>query len=269
MTFGEIFSDGFESGDTRAWSETIPAVRRGTLPVTIELELDSGNITDSVDVDLTPVTGDPAFGTPPIMSSTTDDSTFDFEANTVLGTVSEWSWELEDDDGASLCTFGVDTDVPCTLKTGQSISHTWILQNGDRRVDLTIANCQTTATEEASTTVTVESAEELVITSFELDRALSSSACEINFDCISDLICLCHTGETVFFEVTSTGSADFYDFDWDGNGTFEDINNPATETEFTHLYPTVLGQIAPEVRARRGAAAPAQRDLRETLDIQP
>ncbi|MCP3937685.1 MAG: hypothetical protein GY708_20215, partial [Actinomycetia bacterium] len=171
VTFGEIFSDGFESGDTSAWS---PVGRRGTLPVMIELALDSGSTADSVIVDLSPVTGDPAFGVPPITSNTTDNATFDFQANTVIGTASEWSWELEDDNGASLCTFGVDTNVPCTVKIGEAISHTWVLQAGVRRVEVTIGHCQTTTTAEASTTVTVASVEELVIESFELDRMQSS-----------------------------------------------------------------------------------------------
>ncbi len=268
VTFGEIFSDGFESGDTSAWS---PVGRRGTLPVMIELALDSGSTADSVIVDLSPVTGDPAFGVPPIISNTTDNATFDFQANTVIGTASEWSWELEDDNGASLCTFGVDTNVPCTLKTGEAISHTWVLQAGVRRVEVTIGNCQTTTTAEASTTVTVASVEELVIESFELDRMQSSDngACEIDFGCIQDLICICHVNETVVFEVVATGAPDFFDFDWDGNGSYEDAGNPATGTEYTHLYPLAIGEVRPGVRARRGAATPAEEDLREILDIQP
>ncbi len=269
VTFGEIFSDGFESGDASAWSGGAGR-RRGTFPVTIELALDSGNTVDSVAVDLTPVTGDPTFEIPAIDSSTMDSATFDFEANTVVGTVSEWTWELEDDNGTSLCTFGVDTDVPCTIKTGEAITHTWVLQTGDRRVDVIIGNCQTTTTAEASTTVMVVSAVELEITTFKLDRLLSDGdACDINADCIFDLICTCFVNETVFFEVESSGEPDFYDFDWDGNGSFEDANNPTTGTEFTNVYPTPIGQIVPAVRARRGATPPAERDLAETLDIQP
>ncbi len=289
VSFGEIFSDGFESGDLSAWvgigipelpkrgavggfsrRGTKGTLRGGTLPVTIELALDGGNPSDSVDVDLSPVTGDPELGDPPITSSTTDNATFDFHANSVVGTVSEWNWELEDDDGGSLCTFGVDTGVPCVLKTGQDISHTWVLQTGNRRVDLTVSNCQTTTTAQASTTVAVASLEPLEVTSFELDRAQSNGdACDVDFDCITMLVCTCYTGETVFFEVQATGDPDFYDFDWDGNGTFEDASNPVTGTEYTKIYPTAIGQIVPQVRARRGTADPVEKDLRETLDIQP
>ncbi len=269
VTFGEIFSDGFESGDTSAWSSLGIPQRRGTLPVNIELAL-AGGVSDSVDVELSPVIGDPELGDPAITSSTVDNATFNFHANSVVGTVSEWSWELEDDDGGSLCTFGVDVDVPCVLKTGQDISHTWVLQTGNRRVDLTVGNCQTTTTAEGSTTVAVASLEQLEVTGFELDRAQSAGiACDIDFDCISDLICTCFTGETVFFEVQATGEPDFYDFDWDGNGTFEDSSNTVTGTEYTKVYPVVLGQIMPRVRARRGSSATAEKDLRETLDIQP
>lgn len=268
VTFDEIFSDGFESGDTSAWSLV---GRRGTIPVTIGLALDGGSPSDSVNVDLSPVTGDPAFETPAITSSTLDSATFDFQANTVVGTVSEWTWELEDDNGSSLCVFGADTDVPCTIKTGQAISHTWVLQNGDRRVDVTVGNCQTTTTAEESTTVAVVSLAPLVLESFELDRMASADngSCEIDFGCITDLLCICHVNETVVFEVVADGDPDFFDFDWDGNGSFEDQNNPATGTEYTHVYPLVIGQVKPAVRARRGAATPVEEDLRETLDIQP
>ncbi len=281
VTFGEIFSDGFESGDTTAWTglgapelllrgTTKGFYRGGTLPVNIELALDNGNTSDSVDVELSPVTGDPELGDPPITTSTVDNAAFDFHANSVVGTVSEWNWELEDDEGGSLCTFGVDDNVPCVLKTGQDISHTWVLQTGDRRVDLTAGNCQTSTTAAASTTVAVVALEQLEVTSFELDRAQSSGlACDIDADCIFDNICTCYTGETVYFEVLATGEPDLYDFDWDGNGTFEDASNPVDGTEYTKVYPTVLGLIMPRVRARRGSSTPAEKDLRETLDIQP
>ena len=268
VTFDLIFSDGFESGDTTRWSGVVGRGLGGTVPVLIELELDAGAVSDSVTVDLTPVTGDPAFGDPPIESTTQDNSTFDFHANTLQGTTSEWSWELEDDDGGDLCTFGIDTDVPCFLMTGQDITHTWLLQMGDRRVNLTASNCQTTNTAMASTTVSVVATEALEVTSFELDRLQSTMACDIDFDCINTNTCVCHVGETIFFEVVADGGPDFYDFDWDDDGNFEDINNPAVGTEFTHVYPSPIGQVVPAVRARRGAAE-AEKDLRETLDIQP
>ncbi len=267
VTFDLIFSDGFETGDTSRWS-SLTGRGGDTVPVIIELELDSGNVSSSVIVDLAPVIGDPAFEVPPIDSSTLDNSTFDFHANTVLGTVSEWTWELEDDDGTSLCTFGIDTDVPCFVLTGQDITHTWLLQMGDRRVKAIGANCQTTNTAEATTTVTVEPTTALEVDSFELDRAASTGACDIDFDCIFDLVCICYVNETVVFEVVSSGDPDFYDFDWDGDGTFEDTNNPAAGMTFTNVYPVPLGEIVPGVRARRGAAE-AEKNLRETLDIQP
>ncbi len=268
VAFDEIFADGFESGDTSAWS--LIGRRLGTLPVNIELELEGGNTADSVDVELSPVTGDPTFEDPAITTNTTDNATFDFQANTVVGTVSEWTWELEDDNGASLCAFDNDTDVPCTVKTGPAISHTWVLQNGNRRVDVTVSNCQSTATAEESTTVSVVSLAPLVVGGFELDRLASNDngACQIDFDCITDLICICFVNETVVFEVVATGDPEFFDFDWDGNGSFEDQSNPATGTEYTHVYPLALGQVKPAVRARRGATT-AEEDLRETLDIQP
>ncbi len=268
--FDEIFADGFESGDTSRWTgvPTRAPARGGTgLPFEIGLALDGGGTSDSVTVELVPLTGDPTFGAPPITATTSDNVTFDFQANTVLGTVSEWSWELEDENGGDLCVFGMDIDVPCTLKSGQNVSHTWVLQTGDRRVDLTISNCLPGSTpQEASTTVMVESLEMLEVTKFELDNGASSAACNIDFGCFSAGVCDCLVNQTITFTVEASGSPDVYDFDWDDNGTFEDTGHPATDP-VTEIYAQLFTGIVPRVRARRGSATPAERDMTETLNI--
>ena len=267
--FAGIFADGFESGSTSAWSQ--PPVLLEDFVIRVDLGAGQnlgGGSSASATVGLASISGDPAFESPAIDSSTDDNSTFDFRANTLPGTVSDWSWELEDDNGGSLCTFGSQTNVPCVQMRGQNISHTWTQQSGTRRVELTVGNCQSTTTATASTTVTVDAADPLEVTSFTLDRTQSSQACNIDFDCINDLICVCGINETIFFEVTSTGGPGAYDFDWDGDGTFEDTDNLAGGTEFTHEYDEALGQVMPGVRARRGTASTERRDLLETLDIQ-
>ena len=267
-SFAGIFYDGFESGDTSAWSQPASLIENFIIDVELGSGINRGGSSASSTVELTSIAGDPAFSFPPIESSTVDNATFNFHANTVPGTVSQWVWELEDINGVFSCTFGEDLNVPCFIKSGQDISHTWEGQTGDRRVDLTISNCQSATMDGASITVAVESAEPLVVTSFELDRAQSAESCDIDFDCLQTNVCVCFTGETIFFEVTSTGDPDFYDFDWDGNGSFEDTGNAATATTFTNVYPTPIGEVMPAVRARRGAETPVERDLLETLDIQ-
>ncbi len=107
------------------------------------------------------------------------------------------------------------------------------------------------------------------VTVFVLDRLQSNGACDIDADCILFNVCTCHVDETIYFEVEATGDPDVYDFDWDGNGSFDDFGNPATGTVFTHVYPVPIGQVIPGVRARRGAATSSDKDLRETLDVQP
>ncbi len=265
--FEEIFADGFESGDTTAWSSGRASSRRGGgLPFEIGLALDGGGLSDSVTVELIALTGEPAFTSPPITATTEDNVTFDFTANTVLGTVSEWDWELEDDNGTSLCVFGMDVDVPCTVKSGQNVSHTWVLQTGTRRIDLTISNCLPGSTPlEESTTVMVESLEELEVTAFELDNGASSAVCDIDFDCVQNISCDCLFDETITFNVEANGEPEFFDFDWDGNGTFEDTHSATAPT--TNLYSTLFTGITPRIRGRRGSATPAERDLKETLNI--
>ncbi len=269
IMFDHIFSDGFESGNTSAWSSGRAPSRGGAGGGTsfeIGLDLDGGDTSDSVIVEVIPVSGDPTFDTPPITSSTTDNVTYAFQANTIAGTVSEWTWELEDDNGASLCVFGVDVDVPCTVKTGANISHTWVLQNGDRRIDVTIGNCSTSTTQEASTTVPVESLEPLVVTEFELNRSASASVCEIPGDCVLLNECDCLVNEVITFSLEATGTPDTFAFDWDGDGDF-DQTVPASTSPITHEYSQLFSSIRPMVEARRGISATAERDLREQLDI--
>ena len=265
--FAGIFADGFESGDTSAWPSTPTLLENFVIQAELgsALKLGGGSNATAI-VELASVAGDPAFDSPAIESSTEDNSTFDFQANTLPGTASEWFWKLEDNNGPNMCTFGSDTGIPCFFELGQEISHTWTQQSGTRRVEVSASNCQSTVTTTVSTTVTVEATEPVEVTSFELDRTQSSEACNIDFDCLNDLICVCGINETIFFEVTSTGDPDVYDFDWDGNGSFEDVNNPADSTEYTNVYTQAIGQVKPGVRARRGSAS-AERDLLETLDI--
>ena len=151
-TLEVIFLDGFETGDTSRWDTWQGRGTPGSL-FDIGLGLDGGSTTESVTVEVIPVDGDPTFDVPEITSSTTDNTTFDFQANTVSATVTEWTWELQDDSSSVGCTF--DNTLNCVTKLGRHITHTWVGQAGERRVDVRIENCVSALMDQATTMVTV------------------------------------------------------------------------------------------------------------------
>ncbi|MCH9649119.1 MAG: PKD domain-containing protein [Deltaproteobacteria bacterium] len=59
--------------------------------------------------------------------------------------------------------------------------------------------------------------------------------------------CFADVNEPITFNDTSTGPPSFWDYDWDGNSTFEDNNNTSPVT--THTY-TSTGNFTPRLRVR-------------------
>jgi hypothetical protein len=227
----------------------------------------------TVSVELVGTNPDFQNGVDPITASTADGgATWDFVANTV--DASDFAWEFEDSDGGDLCTFGVDTNVPCVTATGgPNISHTWVLQSGTKRVNLTIGNCLTMNGAMASTSVEVVNLEPLEVTDFGLVRNLTTNpSCNLtNSDCIGltadPPLCTCSEDEVVTFELDATGSPTLVDIDWNGDGTFEDTG-VAFSTTLTHVYAAPIpAEFTPAVRVRRNTATSAPFDGFEELII--
>ena len=283
----ELFVDGFESGDVTAWSGSVGVVSTFTqggqkgvsgTPFLIELGLDSsfsGAVSDSVTIGVELVGSNPSFqdGVDPITATSPDGgATWDFVANTV--DASDFTWEFEDADGTDVCTFGEDTNVACVIgTTGPNISHTWVLQSGTKRVNLTIGNCLTAQGDTASTTVDVVNLEPLEVTDFGLVRNLATNpACDLSdSDCIGltadPPLCSCSQDEVITFELEATGSPTLVDIDWNGDGTFEDAG-VAYSTTLTHTYASpIAAEFTPAVRVRRNSATSDPQDAFENLII--
>ena len=63
--------------------------------------------------------------------------------------------------------------------------------------------------------------------------------------------CFADVDEDIFFQDSSVGSPDFYDYDWDGDGVFEDSGNAAPVTSHTYTSSDVY---FPSLKVRRGGA---------------
>jgi hypothetical protein len=198
-------------------------------------------------------------------------STWDFHANSLDAT--DFSWEFEDIDGLDQCTFGASTGIACEkVSGGQDISHTWILQSGVRRVNLTIANCNASQEVSASTSVTVTSSEPLAVSEFRLFSSVAGNPdCFINdggcIGLVGPPICICSPGGVAIFTVETTGSPTSFAVDWDGNGTFE--SSVAAAGSIIHTYPSVVNtEFRPVIKAIRNTTESEEEPNREEMLIQ-
>jgi PKD repeat protein len=64
--------------------------------------------------------------------------------------------------------------------------------------------------------------------------------------------CFANLNQSITFSDTSTGAPTNWDYDWNGDGTFEDANNTTPRT--SHTYSTA-GTYSPVLRIRKGAAS--------------
>ncbi len=139
----------------------------------------------------------------------------------------EWRWDFGDG------TPPVWTSDPVA---GPQPSHTYTTAN-TYSVTVEIRNCVTAALASSATSVTITNTTPLVA-QFDAQGIFCNG-----LGCFSD------TGVMITFVDMSQGNPDFYDYDWDGDGTYESIDNPAPIT--IHTYYTT-GNFSPAVRVRRG-----------------
>ena len=274
----EIFADGFESGDTVAWSSTVGGLpdapggpqkgltelRRwiaekieteGSALFDIELTATNGDGSDfdSVSVTLNAL-GTLQFtpGTDAISVTDLGGGSYNFTANTENAT--EWRWEFEDPaNGTSTCDFGAEGgSVGCTIlgfgADDNTTSYTWTTPNtpGTFNVRVTAQNCTPETPIIATVPVvvdTIDNPDPPDITGFDVDDA--------DCTCIGALgVCDCPVSTPITFAVTETGDPTTYDVDWDGDGTFDSIGLPANGT-VTNTF-TSLGTFVPRIRAVSG-----------------
>ena len=150
-----------------------------------------------------------------------------------------WTWDFGD---GTVETF---TDP----SAGQAPVHTYDAV-GTYVVKATVDNCR----DEAQTTtiqVQVTEVNALVIEQF-------GAQCSF---------CIFDTGQTIAFAMVVSGDPTSYEFDWDGNGTFEDTTTVPSGGAVTHVYNSP-GSFTPSVRIRRGAATRVAQNSSGQLTIQ-
>lgn len=277
--FDDIFADGFESGDCSLWSTAQPpgsCVARSGGPVFSPLL--GGGVTatfrawdpagspdtpfDTADVNISigPI-GDPSWVTPgnPVnVEVSGNQATFTAAANDT-GT---WSWEFEDPQGTSTCTFPAIGTVNCETRdtTTDTTSKSWP-DSGDYAYRVTASNCRSATTVEATGSVTIDPGIQPNVTSFDLGSNSSSVCCgSIAF---GDRRCV--AGQPVQVRVTVQETDPSFEFAFDTtrstNSTADDANfgSPVTPSStsgtnyFFNLTFSGTGDRWPSVQASSGS----------------
>ncbi len=143
----------------------------------------------------------------------------------------EWAWDFDDDANPATSNFTAFSSDPVN---GPNPTHVYT-SKGVREVRVKVKNCVTP--EVLSAGLSIE------ITQITPLKAAFLPQCPGGF-------CIISVGQELAFLDASTG-AELWDYDWDGNGTYEDANNTAPRA--SHTY-TAQGQYTPKLRVRRGAS---------------
>ena len=151
--------------------------------------------------------------------------TIDYRIQTTGAT--EWRWDFGD---------GTTPFWNSNPTTGPEPSHTYV-STGNYSVTVQIRNCVASAITSNATQVNVTNTTPLVP-----EMAAQGLFCT-GGNCFTD------TGVLVTFLDTTQGDPDFFDYDWDGDGNYESIDNPAPIT--THTF-YEAGTFDPTLRVRRG-----------------
>ncbi|MCB1035364.1 MAG: PKD domain-containing protein, partial [Acidobacteria bacterium] len=148
----------------------------------------------------------------------------------------EWNWNFGDNPGGGPNGDGYEgwTSDPVA---GPNPEHTYG-SIGIFSVRARVRNC--VEAERESSAISVD-----IIDTTPLEADFSASLfCQIS-------VCFADTGESITFDDASVGSPDFWDYDWDGDGDFEDTGNATPVTAHTYGASDVY---FPTLRIRRGAA---------------
>ncbi len=140
----------------------------------------------------------------------------------------EWRWDFGDGTPPAWTSDPVNGPQP---------THTY-LSEGGYTVSVEIRNCQQGAITSSSTVVTIPD-----LTPLEASFAPTGLFCTAT-------ACFADVGQPITFVDSTVGDPDFYDYDWDGSGDFEDADNVAPVTNHTY---NVDGLYSPRLKVRRGA----------------
>lgn len=254
-----IFNDGFESGTTTAWSQTTPAppslapagplaLAAHTFVWSVPADARPGDYTATVRVSnsVDPVgetaTSDPvlvrAFPPLTLAAPTADLTATPTVAFQVASTgATQWRWNFGD---------GTNSGWISDPALGSRISHTYAA-GGTYNVTAKVRNCLEGPLLR-QVQIVVPEPDPLVLQTF---RAQCEAA---NF-------CFFHTGETVHFTVSTSGSPERYEYDWTSpDGVFRNVEQVNVVAPVTsHTY-TQAGSYKPVMRIKKGGQSVQKAD---------
>lgn len=224
------------AGNPFTWS-TVGTTPAGSYTGTVTVSNTSGNATQSVPVTLAALPALPAA----LSFTPTNDAhaagTVQFHVTGPAATnATEWFWNFGD--GSPV----LDTTDPVN---GPNPTHSYTV-TGTYTVTVGVGNCQTkqslpTGVASAPLSLLIDKVAPLTIDDFE------AQGCAFG-------ICQFGVNQAITFTQTVSGGPTSYDYDWDGNGTFE---QSSTTPVTTHTY-TTTGSFTPVLRAHRGAESVTQ-----------
>jgi len=210
-------------GETYAWSTA------GAVAGSYTAEVAVSNTAGSTVVASAPVT----LSNPPAPAITSGPSTDPFSFGTVqfhAGTEGGATWTWDFGDGTTPETFTLQS-------AGENPIHNYTAA-GTYTVTLTVDNCLFPPVS-TSITVTVSQIDPLVVTKFK--AATQCGVVPLPGGCFV-------AGKAVVFDQIIGGTPDSYEYDWDGNGSWD---APVTSPVVNHTY-TVAGTYLPKLRITRG-----------------
>lgn len=217
----------------------------GSYTAKLTLSNTAGSVTRTAAFTLSPLDALPLAG----QFAPTHDA---FTAGTVKFHVSapgatQWAWDFDDDKDPTTSNFTAFSNDPIN---GPNPSHSYTTK-GLRTVRVMVRNC-TVEPETAGVLSAALPVEITVITPLKAAFAVSGGA-----SCYQRNDCSLTAGGTVLFADASTG-AERWDYDWDGNGSWEDADNVTPRT--SHKFDTP-GTFLPKMRVRRGAEVMESSDV--------
>lgn len=222
-SFGSTVAGPITGTDTYAWNTAGAVTGSYTAEVTVSNSAGSTSVTSSA----VTLSSPPA---PAITSGPSTDpfnfGTVQFRATTQGGAT--WTWDFGDGTGQQAFTLQSDGENPVH-------NYTTI---GTYTATLTVDNCIYPSVS-AQVVVKVTQIDPLEVTQFE--AATQCGVVRLPGGCFT-------AGKAVVFDQSIGGAPDTYEYDWDGNGTWD---TATTSPVLNHTYATA-GTYLPKLRVTRG-----------------
>jgi PKD repeat protein len=205
----------------------------GAYTARLTLSNESGSVTKTAGFTLTGLTPLPLQGAFAPTNTAFTAGTVSFHVNVPGAT--EWSWDFDDDNNPATESFSAWSNNP---ESGPNPTHVYTSTNpstNQRQVRVKVKNCASPEVLSAALPITITQITPL--------KANFLPQCPGGF-------CIISVNQELAFLDASTG-AELWDYDWDGNGTYEDAGNTTPRLSHTYL---AQGQFTPKLRVRRGAS---------------